>query len=214
MAKWDNFVYSYVSRNAVDTILEEGLYGGKALLNRLDLLELAAKGRDISTTKLKNKIEKGLDDSFSRPALLGPNITFHLIPDMKMVSKKHPVRKHKLVPIKINLTKLLSDHPGTKIFGMELKPYEEGMGDTERHHYISAKELKKYLAMTPRELWESYNDIDDKGLYAPDVPHASIHTKSGIISSEYLQIVKRASTEETLRLIKMATAFSQTMKLL
>jgi hypothetical protein len=214
MAKWDNFVYSYVSRNAVDTILEEGLYGGKALLNRLDLLEVAAKGRGISTIKLKNKIEKGLDDSFSRPALLGPNIIFHLIPDIKMVSKKQPVRKHKLVPIKINLTKLLSDHPSTKIFGMELKPYKEGMSDTERHHYISAKELKKYLAMTPRELWESYNDIDDKGLYAPNVPHASIHTKSGIILPEYLQVVKRASTEETLRLIKMATVFSQTIKLL
>lgn len=212
MAKWDNFVYSYVSRNAVDTILEEGLYGGKALLNREDLLELAAKGRNVSPTKLKNKIEKGLEDSFSRPALLGPNVVFHLIPDMNMVSKKQPVRKNKLVPIKINLTKLLSDHPNTKIFGMELKPYEEGMNDTERHHYISSKDLKKYLAMSSREMWKLYNDIDDKGLYAPDVPHASIHTKNGIIPPEYLKEVKRASFDEKLELVKLAEDFLKLLK--
>lgn len=209
MAKWDNFVYSYVSRNAVDIILEEGLYSGKALLNRSDLLSLAAKGRGISPIKLKNKIEKGLDDSFSRPALLGPNITFQLIPDLKMVSKKHPVVKNKLVPIKINLTQLLADHPGTKIFGMELKPYEEGMGDAERHHYLSAKDLKKYLAMTPRELWSLYNDIDDKGLYAPDVPHASIHTKNGIIPPEYLKEIKRVASIEATELIILAEDFAR-----
>jgi hypothetical protein len=103
MAKWDNFVYTYVSRNAVKVILEEGLYSGKALLNRPDLLELAAKGRSISDTKLKNKIEQSLKDDFSRPAILGPNAVFQLIPDLNMVSKKQPVRKNKLVPIKINL---------------------------------------------------------------------------------------------------------------
>lgn len=207
MAKWDNFVYTYVSRNAVKVILEEGLYSGKALLNRPDLLELAAKGRSISDTKLKNKIEKSLKDNFQRPAVLGPNAVFQLIPDLSMVSKKQPVRKNKLVPIKINLTQLLTDHPDTKIFGMELKPYKEGMKDTERHHYLSGKELKQYLAMSAKELWELYNDIDDRGLYAPDVPHISIHTKNGIISPEYLKEVKRASHEEALQLTKLADNF-------
>lgn len=214
MAKWDNFVYSYVSRDAVKTIMEEGLYGGKAILNRPDLLELAAKGRGISSAKLKNKLNKDLKDAFSRPAILGPNVVFHLIPDIMMVSKKQPVRKHKLVPIKINLTKLLVEHPDTKIFGMELKPYEEGMKDTERHHYISAKELKKYLAMSAKELWSLYNDIDDRGLYAPDVPHASIHTKNGIIPPEYLKVVKKASYEDNIKLIKLAMEFEEFIKLI
>ncbi len=194
--------------------MSEGLYGGKALLNRPDLLELAAKGRSISPAKLKHKLQADLKDPFSRPAILGPNVVFQLIPDMTMVSTKQPVRKNKLVPIKINLTKLLADHPDTKIFGMELKPYEEGMPDDARHHYLSARELTKYLAMSARELWSLYNDIEDRGLYAPDVPHASIHTKNGIIPPEYLKVVKKASYEDNLHLMKLANQFNQLTALL
>lgn len=207
MAKWDIFVYSYVSRKSVNVILEEGLYGGQALLNRPDLLLLAAENRNISILKLKNKIEKELKDDFQRPALLGPNVVFQLIPDLKLLSKKQPVRKNKLIPIKINLTKLLADHPGTKIFGMELNPYKEEMLDKERHHYLSLKELKKYMAMSPKELWSRYNDIDDRGLYAPDVPHASIHTKNGIISPEYLTKMNKSANEKFSHLIKFADNF-------
>ncbi len=207
MAKWDRYVYSYVAPKAIDTILEEGLYGGEALLTRPDLLKLVAEDRGMSPTKLKNRIEKDLEDPFWKPAALGPNIVFQLIPNMKMVSDKHPVKVRKLVPIKINLSELLSDYPGTKIFGMELKPYEEGMKDGERHRYLSAKDLNKFLAMSGKELWSKYNDIDDKGLYAADVPHASIHTKSGIIGPEYLKEVKRGEAIDDI--VKLAEEFAR-----
>jgi hypothetical protein len=187
VSKWDYFVYSYVALNAIDTILTEGLYGGKALLNRPDLLGLAAKGHKISKIKFKNKIEKQLRDPFWKPVLLGPNIVFQLIPNLKMVSSIHPVRKNKLVPIKINLTQLLTDYPETKIFGMELKPFGD---EEERSHYLNLKELIHLLGMSPKELWSKYDDQEDKGLYAPNVPHASIHTESGIIYPKYLQEIK------------------------
>jgi len=207
MSKWNRFVYSYVPKKALPSILEEGLYGGKALLTRPDLLEQAAAGRKTTVTKLKNKLEKDLEDPFFRPALLGPNITFQLIPDLKKMSAKHPVIVNKLVPIKINLSQLLSDFPGTKIFGMELKPSEENMAEKERHHFLSAKELQKLLAMSAKDLWSSYNDIDDKGLYAPDVPHASIHTKSGIIPAEYLKEIKHGEAID--ELVKLASEYER-----
>jgi curved DNA-binding protein CbpA len=90
---------------------------------------------------------------------------------------------------------------------MELKPYQEGMQDGERHHYLSNKELKQYLAMSAKELWKLYNDIDDRGLYAPDVPHISIHTKNGIIPPEYLKEIKKANSNMISNLLKWSNTF-------
>ena len=100
--------------------------------------------------------------------------------------KKHPTKKHKLVSIKINISELLHDYPETKIYGMELEPYSEDADIKDRHHFLDKDELNKFLAMDPKEMWDRYNDIDDKGLYAPDVPHASIHVNNGIIPAKYL----------------------------
>lgn len=197
-SKWDQYVYSYVPTSALETILEEGLYGGQALLKRPDLLELAAKSRGISAKEFKKNLEKDLKDSFTKESLKGPNIVFHLIPESTELSKKHPTKKYKLTPIKINLTELLSDFPDTQIYGMELKPYVEGKSTIkERHHFLNNKEVTEFLAMSPKEMWSRYNDIEDRGLYAPDVPHASIHCNNGIIPTKYIQkIMKKASQEK------------------
>jgi hypothetical protein len=38
-------------------------------------------------------------------------------------------------------------------------------------------------------MWSRYNNIDDKGLYAPDVPHASLHVNNGVIPVKFLSEV-------------------------
>jgi hypothetical protein len=205
MSKWDQYVYSYVPKNAIDPIMEFGLYGGKALLDRPDLLEIAAKNRKESPAKFKNKLEKDLKDPFWKQCFFGPNVVFKLIPDSIVLSKKHPVKKNKLVPIKINLTELLADYPDTKMFGMELKLYKDGIVDGDRRSFLSLKDITKYLAMSAKELWSTYNDIEDRGLYAPDVPHASIHAVSGIVLPKYLKRITRASTIDNL--VSLATDF-------
>lgn len=194
--KWDHYVYSYVPKIALEQILREGLYGGEALLKRPDLLELAAKARNISAKQFKKSIEEGLKDSWSRDSLKGPNVVFHLIPDSMKLSKKHPTKKYKLVPIKINLTSLLTDFPETKIYGMELKPYDEKNPNARRHYFLNLRNITEFIAISPKDMWGRYNDIDDKGLYAPDVPHASIHCPNGIIPSKYIQkMTKQATTK-------------------
>lgn len=196
MSKWDHFVYSYIPRKALDSVLEEGLYGGKALLKRPDLLELVAKSRDLSPKKFEKQIKDNMESPWFKETTLGPNVVFKLIPDLKMVPKKHPVVKFDLIPIKINLTKLLNDYPETKIFGMELEPFSDKAKEKDRYHYLDSSELDKFFAMSAKDLWSTYNDIDDKGLYAADVPHASIHTISGIILPKYIEkITKKAGSE-------------------
>lgn len=190
MPNWDNFVYSYVPRTALDNILEEGLFGGKALLKRQDLLEIAARGREQTAKQLESQIEKDLEAP-EHESLLGPNVTFCLIPDLSILDRNHPVIKHKLIPIKINLTELLFDYPETKIFGLELEPFSNEVTEKERYHYLDRKELDFFLSMDAKEMWSRYNDIDGKGLYAPDVPHASIHTKDGIVPARYIEKISK-----------------------
>lgn len=196
-SKWDQFVYSYVPKQVLEAVLTDGLYSGEALLKRPDLLELAAKARGLSAKEFKKDIEKNLK-SWSKDSSKGPNVVFHLIPESVKLSKKHPTKKYNLVPIKINLTQLLVDYPDAKIYGMELEPYVEGKSvPKNRHHFLTSKELNELFVMSPKEMWGRYNDIEDRGLYAPDVPHASIHCNNGVIPPKYIQkMVKKASEEK------------------
>ena len=57
-SKWDQYVYSYVPKQALDTIFKEGLYSGEAIIKRPDLLEMAAKSRGLSAKEFKKDIEK------------------------------------------------------------------------------------------------------------------------------------------------------------
>lgn len=197
MNKWDQYVYSYVPKQALSTILEEGLFSGEALLKRPDLLELAAQSRDLSPRKFKKDIEDNLR-SWSKESSKGPNVVFHLIPESQKLSKKHPTKKFKLIPIKINLTELLAEYPDTKIYGMELKPYGDKVTPKERHHFLNTKEVSELLAMSPKEMWGRYNDIEDKGLYAPDVPHASIHCNNGVIPAKYIQRMNKTAQKKNI----------------
>lgn len=193
MSKWDQYVYSYVPRNAVESVLNEGLFGGEALLKRPDLLELAAKNRKVSAKTFAKEIKDNLS-SWAKDSSKGPNIVFQLIPKNFKLPSNHPVKKYKLIPIKINLTKLLADYPDSKIFGMELQPYSEDANIKDRHHFLTKKELQKLLTMSAHDIWNSYNDIEQKGLYAPDVPHACVQTRTGLIPPIYLSRANKTST--------------------
>lgn len=195
-SKWDQYVYSYVPKQALDTIFKEGLYSGEAIIKRPDLLEMAAKSRGLSAKEFKKDIEKNLS-SWSKDSSKGPNVVFHLIPESQKLSKKHPTKKYKLVPIKINLTELLAEYPDTKIYGMELKPYVEGkVVPKDRHRFLTMKDVGEFLAMSAKEIWGRYNDIEDRGLYAPDVPHASIHCNNGIIPAKYIEKMTKTAAKE------------------
>lgn len=195
-------------KQALNAILIDGLFSGEALLKRPDLLELAAKGKDLSSKELKKEIEKNLASSWSKDSSKGPNVIFHLIPESCKLSSKHPVKKFHLLSIKINLTELLAAYPETKIYGMELKPStEKNLTLKDRQHFLNLREINEFLAMSAKEIWNRYNDIEDRGLYAPDVPHASIHCNNGIIPAKYLQKITKKSQQININTIVKYTNY-------
>jgi hypothetical protein len=168
-------LYTYVPADAVDTILDGGLHSGKSLLDKPELLALAAKGRNVDVDTFRKKVESGLK-TWKAYALKGPNAVFHPIPESQELEPNHPTKERKLVPLKIDLDRLLRDHPKTKLYGMELTPYATSRSPSSRHHYIGDKKIDALASMTPKKYWSSYNDEEHQGLYAPDVPHVAIHT--------------------------------------
>ncbi len=94
------------------------------------------------------------------------------------------------------MVQLQADHPKTKLYGMELKPYEKGVSKPgERHHYIGAKAQDALYESDAQEQWGKYNDIEDRGLYAPDVPHVSVHIPGGVIPPKYITRMNLGATK-------------------
>lgn len=181
----NRFVYTLVPKKAVDAVMTDGLLSSKALLDRPDLMELSKHPGE--TVKVwQNKIRRDLKDDFRQPSMLGPSVFFHLPPKNLKLNKKHPTKLYDLVLLKINLGQLMKDIPETKVFGMELEPFDEQDPDKVRHRYINDKELDDYINMSAEENWKYYADLDDKGLYAPNVPHASLHVPGGIVPAKYI----------------------------
>ena len=178
-------LYTYVPADAVDIILDTGLHSSKSLLDKPELLEQAAKGRNKSPEEFRKKVEEGLR-TWKAYALKGPNAVFHPIPDSQELEPNHPTKERKLVPLKIDLDRLMRDHPKTKLYGMELVPYASSRSPGSRHHYIGEAKIKSLASRTPKKYWSSYNDEEHQGLYAPDVPHVAIHTPEGFVSGKYL----------------------------
>ena len=178
--------YSLVPKKALQAVLKNGLYSSQAISQRPDLMKLSIHP-DETVESWKKKIEEDLKDDFRQPSMLGPSAFFHLPPTSVKLSKKHPTNLYDLALVEIDLGQLLKDMPDTKVFGMELEPFDAKNPDKIRHRYINDDELEKYVEMSPEENWKDYRDMQDRGLYAPNVPHASIHTKNGIIPPKYLR---------------------------
>ena len=117
----------------------------------------------------------------------GPSVFFGE-PDPEKITDAHPMRKLKSEMLRINLSRLLRDHPKTRIAGSELQPYDpkgpEHQGDL-RHRDIDLDKVREYAAMDPKELWKHYDDPEGVR-YAGNVPHAQLITSLGGIPPEYL----------------------------
>lgn len=121
-------------------------------------------------------------------------------PNIKSLHPENPIRKRNLYRVDIDLSSLRKDIPETRIYGMELMPYDDykAQPKKDRHHtqrerYLSDDELIDLYSRTSRKLWETYSDPEGRGFYASDVPHVSIITPSGKIDQKYLNFRNRSS---------------------
>ena len=188
-------LYTYVPTEALASILSKGLHSGKSLLSEPKALEAAAKGRGTTSELLAADIQAQLQ-SHKAYRVLGPNAVSHLIPDTAVLSDKHPTRMHALTPVEIDVDALTKAQPATMFYGMELQPWVAGTPPNTRHHYVDVGHLDRMAAKTPAEYWSTYNDPEDKGHYAPDVPHVAIHTQTGSIPGKFLRVAALAKTAE------------------
>lgn len=184
--KMNPYVYTYVPRASADTILAEGLHGGKALLEHPKALAAVAESRGIPVAEFRKGIEENLK-SWKAYSSLGPNVAFSPVSKDAPITDKHPTRKHDLALLRLNLEQLRRDEPKTRVYGMELIPYGEH-GRRRRHRMLSKKEVVEYMN-SKEDLWKRYNDLADRGLYAADVPHAAIHSPTGSVAAKYLEKV-------------------------
>lgn len=201
-------VYSYVAKSSLPQVMEHGLHSGKSLIKNPALLESAAQARGITADKMRKDIEANLS-TWKGYSSLGPNVTFSTIdPDAKL-HEKHPTKMRELVAVKVDLSALLKDQPKTRLYGMELRPYDEYKKDKAagpRHRYLKHKEVVELTSKTPKEIWSTYNDIDGRGLYAPDVPHAAVHTPSGHIDPKYIKLAADVVYHGSSRKLKTISA--------
>lgn len=188
--KTNPYVYTYVPRPAVDAILAEGLHGGKALLEHPKALKAVAASRGVPVAEFRKGIEENLK-SWKAHSSLGPNVAFSPVSKDAPITDKHPTRKHDLALLRLNLEQLRRDEPKTRVYGMELIPYGEH-GRRKRHRMLSKKEVAEYMN-SKEDLWKRYNDLEDRGLYAADVPHAAIHSPTGSVAAKYLEKVSAAA---------------------
>ena len=190
---------TYVPRSALDSVRANGLMSGEALLKNPQALEAAAKGRGETPEQFKAAVMKILQGWKSHSAK-GPNVMFTPPPDGLPLSANHPSKKWDLVPVGVDLPGLLHDLPATKVHGQELMPYDEYKkrwtpeqlaaeqdDPSLRHRDLSPDEIQEFLGKKPEDIWRHYADQENKGLYAPDVPHAAVVTPDGVIPSKYLK---------------------------
>jgi 8-oxo-dGTP pyrophosphatase MutT (NUDIX family) len=165
----------------------------KALLDNPEALKAFLKSRqgtDWAETEeeFRTRVGDKLKDEFWGTSMQGPSVFFGQ-PDPSKITEMHPSKKLRTELIKINLSKLLKDHPGTRISGTELVPYDpkgpEHQGHL-RHKDIGIEDVRKYTATSPEELWKHYNDPEGKR-YAGNVPHAQIITPTGGIDPKYIE---------------------------
>ena len=154
----DLTVYSYVSRSSLPDVMAHGLHSGESLLKHPKLLGSAAAGRGISAEKMRQDIEENLK-SWKAYSSKGPNVNFATIPEDLELRDNHPTKVRDLVPVSINLSALLRDQPKTKLYGMELRPYDEYVKDPaagRRHRYLTHGEVQRYVRQGG-DVWRTYN---------------------------------------------------------
>jgi hypothetical protein len=178
-------VYHYAPPASVDSIMTHGLAGNKGLVANPELLKAVALAKGTRTGRLLSAIQ-GTQAGYEKDVFEGPNVMFSDIPDTVQLADAHPLRQNDYAKIQVDMDALMRDEPETRAFGIELTP--DGRGDTRRR-FLEDAELRELQARTPEELWKHYEDPDNEGYYAANVPHASIHTPTGIIAPKYLKVM-------------------------
>lgn len=175
------YTYVFVPRNAINSIKEKGLLSPLKLIEDKEALKLA---RPDDYEKFKKSVEDKLKDPEWEFLESGVS-SFFTLPDWSKLPKSHFIFKWNLVPIQINLSLLLEEHPETKLYGVELEKYNPQKKQKNREKYLTVKEIKNYIEELPEKIWENY-DTSKKKMYAPDVPHLFIITEMKKIPSKYL----------------------------
>ena len=177
----DIFVYSVFPKKVSNSVKEVGLLGGDLLSKDKELLSKIFGKEAQGWLKSYNKYK---DNKNSGVTYRGPNVFFKLPP--KRI-EDHPALSSDMQIVKINLTKLLEDHPDTIIYGLELAPYHnddeylKNINNIQKK--INIKEVEKICERSVDDLWKDYVGIE---YYAGNVPHAVIITKNGKIDTKYI----------------------------
>jgi 8-oxo-dGTP pyrophosphatase MutT (NUDIX family) len=213
-------VVTYVPRNSLKSVLKHGLLSGEALLGNQEALQAAAKGRGQTSEDLSQQLRDKLK-SWHADAVRGPNVSFGEIPKSVLdANPLHPLNTGKYSPVRVDLRAILRDIKKTRIHGQELMPYAEYKkrwtakqlaseqdDPSLRHRDLSPEELRELMDSDQDALWARYADEEQSGLYAGDVPHASIITPDGRIDPKYLTIRdKEAADRDVAALPYRATA--------
>ena len=133
------------------------------------------------------------------------------MPDESKITNKHFIKEWGLIPVRINLSKLVEDYPETIIWGAELLPIkdkwrklsdeafdrkiEQEYGLTweefleARSHELTLANVRKYSKMQPETLWSNYERQHIGKYYAANVPHAFIITPMGYIPYAYVEFM-------------------------
>ena len=186
----DIYLYTSISKAAIDSVKKVGLISGEELYKNPELLEQARPDKKDR----EEWIERFEKESHYNFVYKGPNCFFS-IPPVDDLNDKHPIKKWDLVFVKINLSKLLDDYVFLKnlwLYGLELHPYFDEMTDEEyltRKGFLTLEEVIAFTEEDPKKLWANY-DSPEGTHYASDVPHVVVLLEGGCISPKYLEILE------------------------
>ena len=179
----DIFLYSYVPKKDLESVMFYGLSGTRGIIENEDLL---------NSLFYDQEAKQAFVDRYDREDMTqqGPSIFFQMPDKNKIleIDPGHILSDDQYVLIEINYNDL-NDEPGYQgIYGLELIPYDdknyEKLKDDIEHH-LSAKEIRRLSNMSFEEAWANYKP----GYFATNVPHGVVLTKSGIIYPGLIKVI-------------------------
>lgn len=173
----------YVPEVQLASVRQKGLLTRRAIMDDPEVLAMVARDSGKTPDAQRARFEElGRD----RPHTEGVSALFQDAPPDTQLVSNHPFHRQKYHRILIRLDELIRDHPDTGLHGVELTPYHPDSKWEDRHHDLAPEELTDLTGRSAKDLWKDYSDIDNKGQYAPNVPHVVLNPRSGKIDPKYL----------------------------
>lgn len=200
----DVYVYTAVTPESEENIMEKGLLNAVTLIKDLKAVAMA-RPDDDERKKFIEDVKAGSDEDQYN----GISVFFGE-PDWSKITEDHFIKKWNLVTYKINLSRFLEDYPNSWVKGVELLPviskwndlsdedydrkleelgYDMSKGwDESRERRLSLEEIRVFCEKSPEEMWKWY-DVDEHAgkYYAANVPHGIIMSEIGRIPPEYVE---------------------------